>query len=269
MSDTALEIDPPAPQGVRMTMIEASDSLAGRVAVVTGATSGIGAATARRLAAAGATVVLTGRRADRLDALAAELPNAVAVAADIGVPGALDPVVANARELGGVDLVVANAGTMSGAPFEESDPADWDRMLDVNLRGLLATSRAFAPSLLAAAEAGGAADLVLVSSANAHDVYPGWAVYGATKAAVSHLARNLRAEYGPRGVRVKCVEPGVTATELGDDIAHAPSRDMLMQARAAIGALDSDDVATAIAFAVALPPAVNVAELLVVPTRQG
>ena len=204
--------------------------LAGRVAVVTGATSGIGAAVARRLAAAGASVVVTGRRADRLDALAAELPDVVAVAADVSARSALDPVVAAARELGGADLVVANAGTMSGAPFEAGDAADWDRMLDVNLRGLLATGRAFAPGLLAAAAEGRAADLVLVSSANAHDVYPGWAVYGATKAAVSHLARNLRAEYGPRGVRVKRIEPGITATELGDDITHAPSREMVAQA---------------------------------------
>lgn len=237
-------------------------ALTGRTAVITGASSGIGAALARSFAGAGASVVLTGRRADRLDALAAELPGARAVPADVGDPTA---VLAAAPD---ADLVVANAGTMSGAPFETADPVELQRMLDVNLAGTIATARAFAPALLGAAAAGRPADLVLISSTNATAAFGGWAVYGATKAAVSHLARNLRAEYGPRGVRVKLVEPGVTATELGAGMTDADSRAFLAGAREAIGALRPEDVAAAITYACAAPRSVNLAELVVVPTAQ-
>lgn len=247
-------------------MVWAMSTLEHRIAVVTGATSGIGAATARALSDAGATVVLTGRRADRLDALAAELPRAVAVPADVDDPA---PVAAAARELGGADLVVANAGTMMGAPFDEADEAEWDRMIDVNLRGLIRTSRAFTADLLAAAGDGKPADLVLVSSVGAHLRFPGWAVYCATKAGVTHLARNLRTELGPRGVRVKAVEPGIVATELGDDATHATAIAALDEMRTALEPLEPGDIAAAIAFAASAPPRVNVAELVVVPTAQG
>ena len=189
----------------------ASLPLAGRVAVVTGATSGIGAATARRLAADGAAVALLGRREDRLRALAAELHDdvdaragAIALATDVTDPAAVERAARRVgAELGRVDLVVANAGAMLAAPFETADTAEWDRMIELNVRGLLRTGRAFAGDLLAAAADGAPADLVHVGSVGGHLVFPTYAVYGATKAAVAHLTRNLRAELGPRGVRVK------------------------------------------------------------------
>jgi NADP-dependent 3-hydroxy acid dehydrogenase YdfG len=249
--------------------------LAGRVAVVTGATSGIGTATARRLAADGAAVAIVGRREERLAELAAELGDAsdagvVRVAADVSNPTAVGRAAGLIRdELGRVDLVVANAGVMLPAPFEEADTTEWDRMLDTNVRGLLATGRAFTADLLAAADEGGPADLVHVGSIGGHIVFVNYGVYNATKAAVAHLTRNLRAELGPRGVRVKNVEPGLVRTELGDHASDAGIRESLAAWRDEVGPLPAGDIADAIAFAVAAPPRMNVAELIVLPTAQG
>jgi NADP-dependent 3-hydroxy acid dehydrogenase YdfG len=245
--------------------------LAGRVAVVTGATSGIGAATARRLAADGAAVALVGRREERLRDLAGELgEDAVYAATDVSDREAVEGAAQSIRDrLGRVDLVVANAGVMLPAPFEQADTTEWDRMLDTNVRGLLATGRAFADDLLAAAAEGGPADLVHVGSIGGHQVFTNYGVYAATKAAVAHLTRNLRAELGPRGVRVKNVEPGLVATELGEHTTSPGLREALASWRDDIGALPAEDIADAIAFAVAAPPRVNVAELIVLPTVQG
>jgi NADP-dependent 3-hydroxy acid dehydrogenase YdfG len=249
--------------------------LAGRVAVVTGATSGIGAATARRLASDGAAVAIVGRREERLRDLAAELRDdseaeIARFTADVSDRDAVERTAEAIRgRLGRVDLVVANAGVMLPAPFEEADTSEWDRMIDTNVRGLLATGRAFAPDLLAAAGEGAPADLVHVGSIGGHEVFPNYGVYGATKAAVAHLTRNLRAELGPRGVRVKNVEPGLVRTELGDQASDAGLRETLAAWRDEMGALPPGDVADAIAFAVAAPARVNVAELIVLPTVQG
>jgi NADP-dependent 3-hydroxy acid dehydrogenase YdfG len=249
--------------------------LAGRVAVVTGASSGIGTATARRLASDGASVALVGRREERLNDLAAELGDSTdadiaRTAVDVSDRDAVERAAAAIRdELGRVDLVVANAGVMLPAPFEEADTAEWDRMLDTNVRGLLYTGRAFAADLLATAAEGGRADLVHVGSIGGHQVFQNYGVYGATKAAVAHLTRNLRAELGPRGVRVKNVEPGLVRTELGDHASDADLRESLAAWRDEVGPLPAGDIADAIAFAVAAPPRVNVAELIVLPTAQG
>lgn len=243
--------------------------LSGRVAVVTGATSGIGVATARRLVEDGASVALIGRRQDRLDELAREL-GALAVTADVGDRESVERAAATIRErLGPVDLVMANAGQMLAAPFEEADPDEWSSMVDTNFAGLLWTGRAFADDLLEAAAAGRRADLVHVGSIGGHTVFPNYGVYGATKAAVAHLTRNLRAELGPRGVRVKTIEPGLVATELGDGMQHEAGKAVLEQLRSVVEPLPPADVADAIAFAVAAPARVNLAELIVLPTRQG
>ncbi|WP_461036809.1 SDR family oxidoreductase [Streptomyces mayteni] len=252
----------------------AGGPLAGRVAVVTGATSGIGVATARRLALAGASVALLGRRADRLVELSDELrPTAAGqvlpVAADLANPDALTEAAATVRSaLGRVDLVVANAGAMLGAPFETADTAEWDRMIDVNLRGLLGTGRAFVDDLLAAA-ADGPADLVHIGSIAGHALYPNWSVYCATKAAVAQLTRNLRVELGPRGVRVHTVEPGVTHTELGDDMRDGEMRDALARMRTDLPPLSAEDLADSVTYAVSAPANVNIAEMVVVPVRFG
>lgn len=248
-----------------------NDNLSGRVAVVTGASSGIGAATARRLARSGAKVALLGRRKDRIEELAAELgADALAVVADVGDQQSVRDAAAAVRAaFGRVDLVVANAGVMLAAPFESALTDEWDQMVGTNVTGLLYTGRAFIDDLLAAASDGKRADLVLVGSIGGHTVFPNYAVYTATKAAVAHLTRNLRAEFGPRGVRIKNIEPGFVGTELGDGMQDEQQRSGLAQWRTAIEILEPADIADAIAYAVDVPRHVNIAEIVVVPTQQG
>ncbi|MEU7473129.1 SDR family oxidoreductase [Streptomyces sp. NPDC044984] len=249
--------------------------LAGRIAVITGASAGIGAATARRFAAAGAAVALLGRRSGLLDDLAATLreehsAEVLALAVDVTDSAALAAAASTIRAtLGRPDLVVANAGVMLGAPFDEADAAEWDRMIDVNLRGLLATGRVFVADLLAAAEAGRAADLVNLGSIAAEVIFADYPVYGATKAAVTQLTRNLRASLGPRGVRVRSVDPAFAVTELGAGMAHEATRAGLDEMRSAITAITAEDVADALTYSVAVPARVNIAELTVVPTELG
>src|SRR5918999_1687568 len=202
---------------------------------------------------------LAGRVEERLRDLAAELRDAsqadvTRVTADVSDRDAIERAAASIRDkLGRVDVVVANAGVMLPAPFEEADTAEWDRMIDTNVRGLLFTGRAFANDLIAAAAEGGPADLVHVGSIGGHEVFQNYGVYGATKAAVAHLTRNLRAELGPRGVRVKNVEPGLVRTELGDHASDAGIREALAAWRDDVGPLPAGDIADAIAFAVAAP----------------
>ncbi|WP_338766023.1 SDR family oxidoreductase [Nocardia vulneris] len=248
-----------------------TNNLTGRVAVVTGATSGIGAATAQRLAADGAKVALLGRRKDRLEELAAQIGGEVlAVATDVTVQqSVLDAAAAVRAALGPVDLVVANAGVMLAAPFEAAATAEWDQMVGTNINGLLYTGRAFIDDLLAAAHAGSRADLVLIGSIGGHQVFPNYGVYTATKAAVAHLTRNLRAEFGPRGVRVKNIEPGLVRTELGDGMRDTSQKSGLAEWRDSLETLVAEDIADAIGYAVAAPKRMNVAEMIVVPTQQG
>jgi NADP-dependent 3-hydroxy acid dehydrogenase YdfG len=250
-------------------MTENSNDLTGRIAVVTGASSGIGAATARALAAGGARVAVLARRADRIEALAKEI-DGIAVPADVTDPASLAAAAATIRaELGRPDLVVANAGVMNGAPFATAEPAEWSAMVDTNVTGLLHTGKAFVDDLLAAAAEGRPADLVHVGSIASHEVFPGYAVYSATKAGVAALTRGLRLELGPRGVRVRAIEPGITESELGDTMIDTEGREVLAQIRREVGPIPATDVAEAIAWSAAAPSRVNVAQLIVLPTAQG
>ncbi|MEV5874512.1 SDR family oxidoreductase [Streptomyces sp. NPDC052101] len=250
------------------------ENLSGRTAVVTGAASGIGEALALRLAAEGARVALLARRADRLQALVerirADGGEALAVAADVTDDASVDA----ARDLvhstfGAVDLVVNNAGVMLPNPIADGRIDEWQRMLDTNVSGVLRVIRAFGADLVAAAGEGRTADLVNISSIGAHITFPDYAVYGATKAAVTYLSQSLRTEFGPRDVRVTNIEPGLTETELKDHVDSAELSGQLDGMLEAIGALSAAEVADVVAYAVGRPRHVNLRQIMVLPTRQA
>ncbi|KIF06389.1 short-chain dehydrogenase [Streptomyces sp. RSD-27] len=249
-------------------------ALAARTAVVTGAASGMGAATARLLAAGGARVALLARRTDRLDALAAELTaaggQALAVTADITDQASVDAAAkAVHHAYGRVDLVVNNAGVMLPNPLAEGRLDEWTRMIDTNLTGALRVIRAFTPDLTAAAAEGRTADLVNISSIASHVLFPDYAVYGATKAALTQLSAALRTELGPRDVRVSTIEPGLTETELPGHIDNPELREQLGAMFTAIPALAAEDIADLVAYTVSRPRHVNLRQSIVLPTRQA
>jgi NADP-dependent 3-hydroxy acid dehydrogenase YdfG len=245
-----------------------------RTAVVTGAASGMGEATARLLAAGGARVALLARRAERLDALAGKIAadggRALAVAADVTDGESVRAAAARVGDAyGPVDLVVNAAGVMLPNPVDAGRSDEWARMVDTNLTGALHVIDAFRADLLAAGAAGRRADLVNVSSIGAHLVFPGYAVYSATKAALTHLSASLRAEFGPRRVRVSNIEPGLTATELGG---HIDNAELSAQLDGMFEAFDehlaAEDVADLIGYTVSRPARVNLRQLVVLPTAQ-
>ncbi|MFJ8470319.1 SDR family oxidoreductase [Kitasatospora sp. NPDC094011] len=249
-------------------------ALATRTAVVTGAASGMGAATARLLAANGARVALLARRTDRLDALAAELAaaggQALAVTADLTDQASVDAAAEAVHDAyGPVDLVVNNAGVMLANPLADGRIDEWTRMVDTNLTGALRIVHAFTADLTAAAADGRTADLVNISSIASHLAFPNYAVYGATKAALTQLSAALRSELGPQDVRVSAIEPGLTDTELGGHIDNPELREQLGGMFAAIPALGADDIADLIAYTVSRPRHVNLRHQVVLPTRQA
>ncbi|NUT96119.1 MAG: SDR family oxidoreductase [Saccharothrix sp.] len=244
--------------------------LTNRTAVVTGAASGIGAEIALVLARSGARVALLARRADRLadlaDKIGAEGGQALAVAAD--VTGDLTETVTTVHDaFGRVDLVVNNAGVMLANPIDAGRTDEWRRMIDTNITGVLNVTHAFTKDLTSAAEEG-TADLVNISSIGAHLTFPNFAVYTATKAAVTHLSANLRTEFGPLGVRVTNVEPGLTESELASHVDNAEVVDELTAWFDGVGRLTAAEVADVVAYATSRARHVNLRQIMVLPTRQ-
>ncbi|TDC54144.1 SDR family oxidoreductase [Jiangella ureilytica] len=248
--------------------------LAGRIAVVTGASSGIGAASAEKLAALGAHVVLLARRADRLQELAARIEQnggkALAISVDVtdraAVQAAADRV---AAELGGADLLFNNAGVMLPAPVEELATDQWQLQIDLNITGLMNVIGAFTPQLVKAAADRGVADLINTSSIGAQNIYPNFAVYTATKAYVTHLSRHLRAELGAKNVRVAAIEPGIVGTELQTHVTDEGALAWLAGTRETMEWLTPQDVAETIGFLAALPPRANLQQVTIMPTGQA
>jgi NADP-dependent 3-hydroxy acid dehydrogenase YdfG len=248
--------------------------LHGRVAVVTGASSGIGEATAEKLAALGAHVVVLARRAERLRELAARIEknggSATAITADVtdkaAVQAAADRVTA---ELGGADLLFNNAGVMLPAPIEELATDQWQRQIDLNVTGLMNAIAAFTPQLVRAAQERGVADLVNTSSIAAQNIFPTFAVYSATKAYVTHLSRHLRTELGPKNVRVSAIEPGIVGTELQDHVTDQGALDWLEGSKSAMEWLTPQDIADTIGFLASLPPRANLQQVTIMPTAQA
>ncbi|WP_327067563.1 SDR family oxidoreductase [Kitasatospora sp. NBC_01250] len=247
--------------------------LAGRTAVITGAASGMGEATARLLAAGGARVALLARRADRLTELAEKITlgggQALVVPVDITDQAAVDAAAAQVRAaFGRADLVVNSAGVMLPNPVAEGRTDEWTRMIDTNLTGALRVINAFRDDLVAVAAEGGTADLVNVSSIGAHSVYRDFAVYSATKAALTHLSTVLRAEFGPLDVRVTNIEPGLTRTELGSHIDNAGISAVLDGMFESIPPLTSEDIADLIGWTASRRRGVNLRQAMILPTRQ-
>jgi NADP-dependent 3-hydroxy acid dehydrogenase YdfG len=247
--------------------------LAGRVAVVTGASSGIGEASAEHLAALGATVAVLARRADRLGDLVARIEKdggkALALSVDVtdaaAVQTAADRI---ASELGNADLLFNNAGVMLPAPIEERATDQWQRQIDLNITGLMNAIAAFTPQLVAAAAERGVADLINTSSIAAQNIFPTFAVYSGTKAYVTHLSRHLRAELGPKNVRVSAVEPGIVGTELQSHVTDEGALQWLAGSKESMEWLTAQDVAQTIGFLAALPPRVNLQQVTIMPTGQ-
>jgi NADP-dependent 3-hydroxy acid dehydrogenase YdfG len=252
----------------------AAGDLSGRVAVVTGASSGIGAATARLLAAKGARVALLARRKDLLDrqveAIDSAGGHAIAIVVDVTSKADIDQAVqVVAARLGAVNLVVNNAGVMLPGPMAEGRVDDWEHMVSLNFTAALRIIGAFLPGLLQSAAEGCPADLVNISSIAAQNVYPNFAVYGATKAATSHLSRHLRVELGGKDVRVSMIEPGIVATELQSHFTDRDAIDWIESTRQSIDWLAPEDVAEMVAFTVGLPKHVNLQQVTIMPTRQA
>jgi NADP-dependent 3-hydroxy acid dehydrogenase YdfG len=248
--------------------------LAGRVAVVTGASSGLGEATAELLAARGAKVALLARRADRLEALLSRIEKdggtAIAVTADVTDAEAMQAAAERVEsELGTADLLFNNAGVMLPAPITETRHDQWQRQIDTNVSGLMNAIGAFVPQLVRAAAEKGVADLVNTSSIAAQGVFPNFAVYTGTKAFVSHASRNLRSELGAQHVRVAVIEPGIVRTELQGHVTDPDSNAWLDDVFATQEVLEAGDIAETVAFLAQQPPRVNFQQVTVMPTFQA
>jgi NADP-dependent 3-hydroxy acid dehydrogenase YdfG len=240
-----------------------NDENSGRVAVITGASSGIGEATARALAADGHKLALLARRRERIQALASELGNgAVAIEADVTDR---DSIVAAAervqRDLGGADILINNAGVMLLAPFSSAQRAEMRQMIEVNLLGAITVSEVFLDQLR-----GGGGDLVNISSVAGRTARVGGGVYSATKWGLNGWSEGMRQELAPE-VRVMVIEPGAIATELVDHITDARTKDAVEQFVEGL-AIPASDIAEVIAFAVSRPRRMTLNEILVRPTAQ-
>lgn len=244
--------------------------LDGAVALVTGASSGIGEATVLSLAARGVRVVAAARRADRLHGLADRAGNGVtAVELDVTDEAACRAAVARTvGEHGGLDILVNNAGVMLLGPIEAADTEDWRRMITTNVLGLMYLTHAALPHLLDRAARTGVADIIGVSSVAGRVARSGAGVYNASKFAVNAFSESLRQEVTGRGVRVTLVEPGAVATELTHHITHAASREQIEGFIARMRPLRSEDIAEAVLYVVSQPPHVSVNEVLIRPTDQ-
>ena len=244
-----------------------SNNIAGKVIVITGASSGLGEATARLLSAQGATVVLGARRLDRLQTLADALNKAggkaLAIKTDVTRHAQVKSLVdAAVNTFGRIDVMINNAGLMPHSPLERLKIEDWDRMIDVNIKGVLYGIAAALPPMQA--QKGG--HIINVSSVAGHKVRPGSAVYAATKHAVLALSEGLRQEVKPYNIRTTVISPGAMDTELIDSVTEA---DVAAGLRKLYDiALPADAFARAVAFAISQPHDVDINEILFRPTRQ-
>jgi NADP-dependent 3-hydroxy acid dehydrogenase YdfG len=239
-----------------------------KVVVITGASSGLGEATARHLVSQGACVVLGARREDRIRSLAGELTSkggkAIAVATDVTdrqqVKRLVDVAV---KTYGRVDVMINNAGLMPQSPLERLKIDDWDRMIDVNIKGVLYGIAAVLPAM----KQQKSGHIINVSSVSGHKVRAGGAVYSATKHAVLAVSEGLRQEVKPYNIRTTVISPGAVATELPDSVTEPDLSDSFHKFYEEF-AIPADSFARAVAFAISQPDEVDINEILFRPTRQ-
>jgi NADP-dependent 3-hydroxy acid dehydrogenase YdfG len=245
------------------------DAIADKVVAITGASSGIGAATARRLAARGAAVVLGARRTERLDALADQIRaaggRAGTVTVDVTRAGDLQRLVETAvHEHGRLDVLIGNAGIGPISPMTARRRADWDAMIDVNLRGVLHGIDAALPVF----EKQGRGHFVTIVSTAGLKIVPTMAVYAATKNAVRTLLEGLRQESTDGVLKTTAISPGVVRTEFGDSITDPGIRAEIDATMGSFG-IDPDAIARAVEFVIDQPWEVEIGELSIRPTVQG
>lgn len=242
-----------------------------RIVVVTGASSGIGEATARTFAAAGDRLVLVARRADRLEALAAELAgthgtDVHTIVLDVRDREAVDATLGALPDAWrDVDVLVNSAGLASGStPLQHGDPDDWDRMLDTNIRGVLSVTRAILPRMLERRSG----HVINIGSTAGRAAYPSGTVYCATKAALDRITTGLRMDVLGSGVRVSTVDPGMVETEFSVVRFHG-DEEKAAGVYAGLQPLEGQDVADAVFWVAGRPPNVVVAEVLLLPLAQA
>lgn len=244
-----------------------SDNIKDKVVVITGASSGLGEAAARLLSDGGASVVLGARRAERIEALAQELTErggkALALATDVTQRPQVQALVdAAVNEFGRLDVLINNAGLMPSSLLERLRVEDWDRMIDVNLKGVLYGVAAALPHMIAAKSG----HIINVSSVAGHKVGPGGAVYSATKHGVRALSEGLRQEVKPHNIRTTIISPGAVATELPDSVTEPETAAYIKKVYER--AIPADSFARMVAFAIGQPDDVDVNEILFRPTSQ-
>jgi NADP-dependent 3-hydroxy acid dehydrogenase YdfG len=234
-----------------------------RVAVITGASSGIGAATVRALSAAGYAVALLARRADRIDALALELGDrAVAIKTDVTDRASLEAAAARVEaELGSADVLINNAGVMLLGPFSSDQRDDYRQMIEINLLGAISTTEVFLGQLK-----DGQGDIINISSVAGRTARPDNGVYAATKWGINGWSESLRLQLQP-DIRVALIEPGMVATDLPDHITHAATK-QLMEARYSTATVTAEDIGEVIAFTLSRPRRLAINEILLRPAGQ-
>jgi len=243
-------------------------NIEGKVVVITGASSGLGEATARLLSAQDASVVLGARRIDRLRVLADELSRrggkALAVPTDVIQCDQVKRLVdAAVQTYGRIDVMINNAGLMPQALLERLKIDEWNRMIDVNIKGVLYGIAAALPHM----KQQKAGHFINVSSVAGHRVGPGFAVYAATKYAVRALSEGLRQEVKPYNIRTTVISPGAVATELPNTVTDPQAAERIRKFYAEV-AIPAESFARAVAFAMSQPEEVDVNEILFRPTRQ-
>jgi NADP-dependent 3-hydroxy acid dehydrogenase YdfG len=241
--------------------------ISGRVVVITGGSSGLGEATARHLAAKGATVAIAARRTDRLDAIVADIEaaggKAKAYTVDVTNKKQVDALIASVvADFGRIDVLVNNAGLMAIAPIGQGRTDEWDRMIDINVKGLLYGVAAALP-VFEKQESGHFVNIASVAGIKVFS--PGGTVYSGTKFAVRAISEGLRHEVGGK-IRVTTIEPGAVDSELKFGSSHEASRDFVVEFYKQ--AIPADSVARAIAYAIEQPANVDINEIVLRPTAQ-